>query len=196
MTAAPFMIGCTRAALMCCLSLAAAVRAEEPATGRIEPAPELPTSLPWDLAALSRPPAVEWLDASAPVRSLLYAGEPFQGRPTRVFAYYATPASIGDVNGAEQAAAAVNASKAMVDDRGTRCRVTSGGPVASAALVATNEPGPINKLTWQTLPAEVAADGTLTGPRPPADARAFFFTATTPAGLQVSSPAVIIAPDR
>jgi hypothetical protein len=84
----------------------------------------------------------------------------------------------------------------MVDDRGTRCRVTSGGPVASAALVATNEPGPINKLTWQTLPAEVAADGTLTGPRPPADARAFFFTATTPAGLQVSSPAVIIAPDR
>jgi hypothetical protein len=68
--------------------------------------------------------------------------------------------------------------------------------VASAALVATSEPGPINKLTWQTVPAEVGADGTLAAPQPPADARAFFFTATTPAGLQGSSPAVILAPDR
>jgi hypothetical protein len=83
----------------------------------------------------------------------------------------------------------------VVDDRGTRCRVTAGGPVASAAFVSTAELGPINKLTWQTVPAEVGADGTLTGPRPPADARAFFFTATTPAGLQVSSPAVIVSPD-
>jgi hypothetical protein len=83
----------------------------------------------------------------------------------------------------------------MVDDRGTRCRVASGGPVASAALVSTVEKGPINKLTWQTVPAEVGTDGTLAAPQPPADARAYFFTATTPAGLQVSSP-VVIVPDR
>jgi hypothetical protein len=81
------------------------------------------------------------------------------------------------------------------DDRGTRGRVTAGGPVASATLVSTAEKGPINKLTWQTVPAEVGTDGTLVAPKPPADARAYFFTATTPAGLQVSSP-VVIALDR
>jgi hypothetical protein len=35
------------------------------------------------------------------------------------------------------------------------------------------------------------ADGTLTAPKPPENTRAFFFTATSPAGLQVGSPAVI-----
>jgi hypothetical protein len=82
-----------------------------------------------------------------------------------------------------------------VDDRGTRGRVTGGGPVASAAFVSTAEKGPINKLTWHTVPAEVGADGALAAPQPPADVRAYFFTATTPAGLQVSSP-VVIVPDR
>ena len=417
------------AALLCSLPLAAAVRAEEPATGSIVAAPELPASLPWDLAKLSQPPAVEWLDEASPVRSLLYSGEPFDGHPTRVFAYYATPASIGGGHekgpwpgivlvhggggtafaewvtlwakrgyaaiamdlagsrpdpaatkknavvrlpdggpgqehndkfdtiatpeigddwpyhavancirahsllrslpgvdpartaitgiswggyttclvasldsrfraavpvygcghlrdnscwlgdfariGPEQAArwtqlydpgtylaacrvpiffvngtndfaypldsfmkshadvqhAAKNirvqvnmphgheagwapaeiaafidaavlgrpglpvVDAPVVDDRGTRCRVASGGPVASSAFVFTSEPGPINKLTGQTVPAEVAADGTIAGPRPSADARAFFLTATTPAGLQVSSP-VVIVPDR
>ena len=57
-------------------------------------AAQLPESLPWNLAALQAPPAVEWLDDDAPVRSLLYAGEPYKGKSTRVFAYYATPASI------------------------------------------------------------------------------------------------------
>jgi hypothetical protein len=40
----------------------AAVPAEEAATGTIVPAQELPASLPWDLATLSQPPAVEWID--------------------------------------------------------------------------------------------------------------------------------------
>ena len=73
-----------------------------------------------------------------------------------------------------------------IDGADVRCRVTAGGPVAAAAFVSTTEKGPINKLTWQTVPAQVRADGTLAAPRPPADARAYFFTATTPAGLQVS----------
>jgi dienelactone hydrolase len=413
-------------------------RAEEPATTTIVPAPELPASLPWDLAALSQPPAFEWLDETSPVRSLLYAGEPFEGHATRVFAYYATPASVAGGSDAGQADAATSkgpwpgvvlvhggggtafaewvtlwakrgyAAIAMdlagsrpdptgtkknavirmadggpgqehtnkfdtiatpetsddwpyhavancvrahsllrsfpdvdrsrtaitgiswggyttclvasldnrfraavpvygcghlsdnscwlgdferigleqstrwtklydpgsylpacrvpiffvngtndfaypldsygksyadvpratkniriqvnmphgheagwapkeiaafidatllgtpglpvvgaptVDERGTRCRVTAGGPVASAVFVSTAEPGPINKLTWQTVPVEVDADGTLAAPQPPADTRAYFFTATTPAGLQVSSP-VVIVPDR
>jgi dienelactone hydrolase len=411
------------------------VRRPEPAQGQIVPAPELPASLPWDLAALSQPPAFEWLDETSPVRSLLYAGEPFEGHATRVFAYYATPATIGGGGDAGQAAATttkgpwpgivlvhggggtafaewvtlwskrgyaaiamdlagsrpdpagtkrnavvrlphggpgqehkdkfdtigtpetsddwpyhavanvilahsllrslpgVDASRTAltgiswggyttclvasldnrfraavpvygcghlrdnscwlgdfarigpeqsalwsqrydpasylpacrvpiffvngtndfaypldshmkshadvehaaknvriqvnmphgheagwappeiaafvdaallgtpglpvvdtptVDDRGTRGRVTAGGPVATASLVVTVEPGPINKLTWQTLPAEVGVDGTLSAPKPPADTRAYFFTATTPAGLQVSSPVVMV----
>ena len=416
-------------ALLCCFPCAAAVRSEEPATSQIVPAPELPASLPWDLATLSRPPAFEWLDETSPVRSLLYAGEPFEGHPTRVFAYYATPASVGSgpengpwpgivlvhggggtafaewvtlwakrgyaaiamdlagsrpdpegtkknavirlpdggpgqehkdkfdtiatsdasddwpyhavadcirahsllrslpgvdpartaitgiswggyttclvasldsrfraavpvygcghlrdnscwlgdfarigpeqsmrwtqlydpgmylascrvpiffVNGTNdfaypldsfmkshadvqhaaknvriqvnmphgheagwapaEIAAFVDAvvlgkpglpvvDMPTADERGTRCRVTAGGPVASAAFVSTSDTGPINKLTWQTVAAEVDADGTLTGPALPADARAFFFVATTPSGLQVSSPAVIM-PNR
>ena len=93
----------------CCalLGVSAALAAAEEARPRpIRPAPELPESLPWDLASLSQPPAVEWLDDTAPVRSLVFAGEPFRGRATRVFAYVATPASIG----AERGAAATSGS--------------------------------------------------------------------------------------
>jgi dienelactone hydrolase len=433
----PAKIAAARCLVLLCVS-AAGVAAEESGHGRITPAPALPASLPWDLGSLSEPPAVEWLDDAAPVRSLLYAGEPFQGRATRVFAYYATPASIGGDRGAEPGAAATgggpwpgivlvhggggtafaewvtlwarrgyaaiamdlagsrpepeagennaatrlpdggpgqdHAAKfdtiatpdvtddwpyhavanvirahsllrslpgvdpdrtaitgiswggyttcivASLDDRfraavpvygcghlrdnscwlgdfdrigadhaarwaerydparylpacrvpiffvnGTndfaypldsfmkshadvrqaaknvrievdmphgheegwappeiaafidaavrgapglpvldtpvlaaglaRCRITAGRPVAQAALVFTTEPGPINKLSWQTVPAEIKADGTLEAPQPPADVRAYFFTAATPAGLVVSSPACI-APGR
>jgi dienelactone hydrolase len=419
----------------CCALLACSVAvaaAEDARRQPIKPAPELPETLPWDLAALSEPPAVEWLDDTAPVRSLLYAGEPFRGRATRVFAYFATPASIGGASAGASAASAgpwpgivlvhggggtafadwvklwagrgyaaiamdlagsrpdpeattaqqtatrlpdggpgqdhpakfdtittpdgtddwpyhavanvirahsllrslpgvdpdrtaitgiswggyttcivaslddrfraavpvygcghlranscwlgefarlgpdhaarwgerydparylpacrvpiffVNGTNDFaypldsfmkshadvrqaaknirievnmphgheegwappeiaafidaavlgtpglplldtpaLDDAVARCRVVAGGPVAQAALVSTTEPGAINKLTWQTVPAEVKADGTLVGPRPPANVRAFFFTAATPAGLVVSSPAVI-----
>jgi dienelactone hydrolase len=427
------VFGAVCVALLCWS--ASATLAEEAATVQITPAAELPASLPWDLAALSRPPAVEWLDKTSPVRSLLYAGEPFDGHATKVFAYCATPASIAGVAGAEPSAAAtstgpwpgvvlvhggggtafaewvtlwskrgyaaiamdlagsrpdpagtkknavvrlpqggpgqehkdkfdtigtpetsddwpyhavanvilahsllrslpgVDASRTAItgiswggyttclvasldnrfraavpvygcghlrdnscwlgdfarigpeqsalwsqrydpasylpacrvpiffvngtndfaypldshmkshadvehaaknvriqvnmlhgheagwappeiaafvdaallgtpglpvvdtpvaDERGTRCRVMAGGPVATASLVVTVEPGPINKLTWQTLPAEVGVDGTLSAPKPPADTRAYFFTATTPAGLQVSSPVVMV----
>ena len=47
----------------------------------------------WDLALLSRVPQAEWLD-DAPgdgVRSLLLRSVDYQGKPTRVFAYYSDP---------------------------------------------------------------------------------------------------------
>jgi cephalosporin-C deacetylase-like acetyl esterase len=53
--------------------------------------PKLPATTPWNLAKLSEPPAMEWAEGAGPVRSLLYAGQPYQGKPTRIFAYYATP---------------------------------------------------------------------------------------------------------
>lgn len=60
----------------------------------IEANPRLPESLPWNLAELSEPPTFTWLDRDAPVRSLLYPGEPYKGQPTQVFAYYATPGTL------------------------------------------------------------------------------------------------------
>ncbi|MFD1145224.1 alpha/beta hydrolase family protein [Larkinella insperata] len=48
-------------------------------------------SLPWDLNALSKAPAVEWLDQTGPVHSLLYQSADYEGKPTRVFAYYSNP---------------------------------------------------------------------------------------------------------
>lgn len=52
------------------------------------------SDIPWDLARLSAAPEFEWIDASAPVRSLFFTAEPYNGKPTRVFAYYASPATL------------------------------------------------------------------------------------------------------
>jgi len=64
------------------------------AASSITPAPELPSTTPWNLVALSQPPAFRWLDDKSPIRSLAYAGEEYHSHPTEVFAYYATPGSI------------------------------------------------------------------------------------------------------
>jgi dienelactone hydrolase len=50
---------------------------------------------PWDLASLDNPPKCTWVESDGPIRSLYYEGEPYQGHPTRVFAYYAVPAKDG-----------------------------------------------------------------------------------------------------
>ena len=60
----------------------------------IRPARTLPETTPWDLAVLSEAPDHEWSDGESPVRSLYYAGERYQNKPTRVFAYYANPATL------------------------------------------------------------------------------------------------------
>ncbi len=48
---------------------------------------------PWDLNQLKKPPTVQWADQSGPIRSLYYCNEPYNGHPTRVFAYCAIPES-------------------------------------------------------------------------------------------------------
>lgn len=50
---------------------------------------------PWNLTELNKPPAMRWLSQSGVVHSLLYEGEPFKGRTTEVFAFYASPATLG-----------------------------------------------------------------------------------------------------
>ena len=48
---------------------------------------------PWNLAALRAAPAAEWGRRSNLVQEVYYAGEPFHGQPTRVFAYLGRPAT-------------------------------------------------------------------------------------------------------
>lgn len=48
----------------------------------------------WDVEALSQPPQMKWVDAKSSVRSLIFKGPVFNGKPTDVFAFYATPGTL------------------------------------------------------------------------------------------------------
>lgn len=50
---------------------------------------------PWNIAALKAVPKAEWGERTNLVQSLYYEGEPFNGKPTRVFAYYGRPEGAG-----------------------------------------------------------------------------------------------------
>src|SRR5262249_55020089 len=41
-----------------------------------------------------KPPKVTWVDKDGTLRKLFYESEPVDGKPTRVFAYYAQPAKV------------------------------------------------------------------------------------------------------
>ncbi|MEQ9409641.1 MAG: acetylxylan esterase [Fuerstiella sp.] len=56
----------------------------------------------WDMQVLSQVPAMTWLDAESPIRSLTYEGESWQGRTTSVFAFYATPGTISGDKSADR----------------------------------------------------------------------------------------------
>ncbi|MEA3224669.1 MAG: alpha/beta fold hydrolase [Planctomycetota bacterium] len=60
----------------------------------IRPSRALPATTPWDLVALSEPPNYDWAEQQSPAWSLYYEGEPYNNKPTRVFAYYASPATL------------------------------------------------------------------------------------------------------
>ncbi|MBL9142980.1 MAG: prolyl oligopeptidase family serine peptidase [Verrucomicrobiaceae bacterium] len=52
---------------------------------------------PWDLDALkSNVPAMKWVRQDQPIHSLTYAGEKYQGHDTEVFAFYASPITLGN----------------------------------------------------------------------------------------------------
>ena len=59
----------------------------------IQKAASLPAGTPWNLEALSKTPQVDWGETKQS-RALFYPGEPFEGKPTRVFAYYSTPGTL------------------------------------------------------------------------------------------------------
>jgi dienelactone hydrolase len=51
---------------------------------------------PWNLTELKRAPTMRWLTQTGSVHSLLYAGEKFKGTSTEVFAFYASPITLGE----------------------------------------------------------------------------------------------------
>jgi len=48
---------------------------------------------PWDLTTLKKVPKAQWGKKVGPVQEVYFEGEPFHGKPTRVFAYYTRPAT-------------------------------------------------------------------------------------------------------
>jgi dienelactone hydrolase len=64
--------------------------AQAPLNGAAD-APEVPFTGPWSLAALRQAPKVTEAEPGKPLTTLYYEGEPFHGKPTRVFAYLARP---------------------------------------------------------------------------------------------------------
>lgn len=73
--------------------VAGAARADD-SRGANRPAPRQVG--PWNLDALSKPPRIDWIQNTGLVRSLYYAGVPYRGKNTRVFAYFGMPANAGD----------------------------------------------------------------------------------------------------
>ncbi len=58
---------------------------------------------PWNLTQLKQAtPAVQWVDQSGPVHSLLYSGEKYQDQDTEVFAFYASPRTLGKTINADE----------------------------------------------------------------------------------------------
>jgi len=62
---------------------------------------------PWNLSDLKRAPTMRWMDRSGPVQSLFYTGEAYKGHATEVFAFYASPATLGKSGGAKKFPAVV-----------------------------------------------------------------------------------------
>ncbi|WP_114751863.1 alpha/beta hydrolase family protein [Pleomorphovibrio marinus] len=60
--------------------------------------PDLEGRIPWDLEALSTAPDYKWVNQTDAVWSMIYTGEAYDGKVTEVFAYYASPATLGGKN--------------------------------------------------------------------------------------------------
>jgi dienelactone hydrolase len=54
---------------------------------------------PWDVPSLQQRPAADWGAVDGLVQQVTYAGEPWQGKPTRVFGYFAKPEGKGPFPG-------------------------------------------------------------------------------------------------
>lgn len=55
----------------------------------------LSKDIPWNIASLNQAPKFEWVRQEGKVHALMYVGEKYRGKGTRVFAYYASPKTLG-----------------------------------------------------------------------------------------------------
>lgn len=78
------------------LELCTSVLADEPASAMPTSAVTETPLKRWNMERLVIPPDFRWLNSESTVRSLLYQGEEYQGQPTEIFAYYASPATLAD----------------------------------------------------------------------------------------------------
>ena len=62
---------------------------------------------PWKVTEWKKAPAMRWADQSGPVHSLFYTGENYKGHATEVFAFYASPSTLGKAGGAKKFPAVV-----------------------------------------------------------------------------------------
>src|SRR5579883_3563830 len=76
----------TALAFLWFISLALPARADEP---------QKKFTGPWNIEALKKAPEAQWGKTSGLVREVIYEGEPLNGKPTHVFAYYAKPEGDG-----------------------------------------------------------------------------------------------------
>lgn len=51
---------------------------------------------PWNLTELYQAPAMKWVKQDSPIQQLTYTGEVYQDHPTEVFAFYASPITLGE----------------------------------------------------------------------------------------------------
>lgn len=58
--------------------------------------PSLQRKIPFDFEELATPPAFQWESQTDSVWSLIYEGGPFDGSETEVFAYFASPKTLGE----------------------------------------------------------------------------------------------------
>ena len=72
--------------LLACLGFAFSISADEKQTAN---------SGPWKVAEWKEVPAMRWADQAGPVHSLFYTSEDYRSHPTEVFAFYASPATLG-----------------------------------------------------------------------------------------------------
>ncbi len=59
------------------------------------PAEEKKFPLPWNINELHQTPKHHWVKESGAIRELLYEGEKYKGKQTEVFAFYASPKTLG-----------------------------------------------------------------------------------------------------
>ena len=59
----------------------------------------IPQTKLWDLAKLGKAPEAEWGEKKELIQEVFFRGEPFEGKPTRVFAYVGRPEGEGSIPG-------------------------------------------------------------------------------------------------